>query len=246
MKPLKYLIFLTLTLSALAELKIGYFELTPHSTDQEVLGGKSPMISYFQKIDLVPLKDRLEINEYPLPRLISKLANNSIDIGLYLAKSEEREKLFQFADTPLYKMRPSIAVLKSRFFKAKAKYAQELFPQRVCVWEQGYLSKEITASHNKLVKLSGDRIIQRCLEMTRLGRVDSFYTPDHLSLIYALKKMGIEDQFIIIPIKGGEIGLYTVFSNKASKALKDKFNEKINHLIREGQTYEKLFSKIYE
>ena len=178
--------------------------------------------------------EKPEVKLLPLPRLISKLSLNTIDIGIFLAKNSKREQLFYYAIEPIYYMVPSVVISKN--FKNNT-YAFEKY--KVCVWEDGHYPEQFNKLGPDLVKMTGDKISQRCMEMIKNGRVDAFFSPDHFNLKYHLKKMKMDNEYKVIPIVGEPIGLYTVFSKKQVK-LKELY-EKALKKIKAHESYEDYF-----
>lgn len=211
---------------------MGFFQLPPHSNYTS--GGIKTGVAqeYFDLIAKEMKLENINYKELPLPRLISELAEGRIDIGLYLAKNNEREKTFIFSKIPFLEMKPSIALLKNKFQKQELT-AEDLKNLTICVWQEGYKSEIIKSDNIKKIKLAGDDITPRCLEMIRLGRADGFYTPDLLSLKYELKKLNIEHLYDIKILHKNEVGLYTVFSKKVDPKIIKHYEDALIKVIRQ-------------
>lgn len=220
------------------EVKIGYFTLEPHSGLSNDPTFHPPMVNYF---DLIAKKMSLKeyrTEEMPITRLIQNLKTNATHIGLYLAKDNERNKIMNFSSTPLYLMKPALAVSKK--LEAKNLLEKKLSKIKVCVWKDGYRSEGLKKSKSRFVELVGNDITDRCLEMLKKGRVDAFYSPDHLSLLHGLKKFNMTNNFQIVHLEEEPIGLYTVFSPE-SKGLQVQYEKALKKQLQE-KSYEDFFN----
>lgn len=232
-------IFASAAFAASKKITVGYFQLPPHS-HYDLQGSHNGIAhEYFRLIAKEMNLENFEFKELPLPRLISDLAESKIEIGLYLAKNEERQNLFIFADKPLFILSPSLVIKKS---KEKKSFLSEEDIQNlnICVWQEGYISPIIKSKKIQKIELTGLDIALRCLEMINLKRADAFYNPDLLSLKFKIKKLNLENSFDIKVLENSEVGLYTVFSKKFNKKMIKKYEEALSKVQSRIQ-----YSKFY-
>ncbi|EQC47692.1 ABC transporter substrate-binding protein [Bacteriovorax sp. Seq25_V] len=232
------LILISLALQA-RPLKVGFFELIPHTYGDQHKKVGGPIIDYFNKVMAEVATDSVDIKLLPLPRLITKLTKKELDIGIFLAKNPKRLNAFDYPRIALYDMVPSIIVSKN--FKGDRYNFEDI---KICVWEDGYLPEQFKSLKNSLFKMTGELITQRCLEMMKNKRVDAFFSPDHLSLKYHLKKMKLQNDYKVIPVVGDPIGLYTVFSKGHEKLIEK--HETALKKVKEQARYEDEFYKFLD
>ena len=226
MKTILFLILIMgIQLKADNELRIAYFALPPHSSNtQGEIKNHGPLIVYFEKI-LKELKiTNYKINELPLARLLSELELNNLDIGIYLAKNEEREKQFVFSNIPIYTSESSLLTTKERAWPLEVEL-NALSKLRICVWKQGYLSPLLKNKKIELVPISGKNIAHRCSQMILYGRADAFYSPERKSIEYEIANSKFRNKLSIHLLKGEQTPLYIVFSKKAGLLWKQKFEQ---------------------
>ncbi len=222
----------SLTCAAATVKSVGYFQLIPHSSFMD--GGKDEGVAlqYFRQIAQKMQLGEFKFQALPLIRLISMMAQNEVDIALYLGKNETRSKLLQYASTPLFMMRPSVIVKKGRYTTSELN-ADNVKQMNICVWKEGYHSPLITTHAKEITEMTGMNISTRCIGMVKRGRLDAFYSPDHLTLHYEILLSKLEDQLEVIALEGPEIGLFTTFSPKTAPEFIQRFDQALQQLSSE-------------
>lgn len=211
------LLFLLIIITSLEvksrDITVGYFQLSPHSNFQTDKSNKGIALEYFEILAKEMNLKQFTFKELPLPRLIQELSESRIDIGLYLAKNNERETKVNFSQSPFLIMEPSIVTLKNKGTKEVVS-EDDIKGLTLCVWQEGYQSPIIKSEIIKKIQLTGMNVTSRCLELVKIGRADGFYTPDILSLKFEIKTLNLENLYDIKVLAKNEVGLYTVFSKK--------------------------------
>ena len=226
MKTILFLILIIgIQLKAENELRIAYFALPPHSSNtQGEMKNHGPLIVYFEKV-LKELKvTNYKINELPLARLLSELESNNLDIGIYLAKNEERAKQFVFSNIPIYISESSLLTTKERAWPIEIDL-NALSKLKICVWKQGYMSPLLKNKKIELIPISGKNIAHRCSQMIMHGRADAFYSPERKSVEFEMANSKFKNKLSIHLLKGEQTPLYTVFSKKAGIFWKQKVEQ---------------------
>lgn len=194
------------------EILVGFFSLPPHAyIDQQTKKANGYAIDYFDKLSFLPKDSKFRFIQLPLPRLLKMVEDNEIDIVLYLAKNKEREAIAKFPSLPFYQMKSAIAV-KNNTYKNDDISLDELRKLRIGVWADGFYPEYLSSF--KLAKLTGLDVYRRSIEKILSGRMDAFYNPDSLNLIYSVKEVDKQKELKIVTLNTPSIGLYTVFSKK--------------------------------
>lgn len=224
--------------NAKEKLIIGYFELMPHSAYSKNSTDIGIALEYFNLIAKEMGIDNYEFKQFPLPRLLSNLKDNHIQMGLYLAKNSERQEIVNYASEPLFNLVPSLII--------KATYQSEMITQnqienlKICAWGEGYQSSIIKNKKNK-IQLTGEDVMSRCTEMVSIGRVDGFYSPDQLALIYEIKRVKKEKELKVVPVQEESIGLYSVFSKNVSPGFIKRYDS-AHKIVQEKINYIKFYT----
>lgn len=212
---MKTFLFITLLVSFVEcvfgrAVTIGYFALSPHSDKKN----QSEILAFeYLKENEIFRNQKIKLQELPLPRLLTMLKHNEIDIALFLAKTPERESIGVFSKTPFHLMQETIAVEKNKYSQ-KIIDAATLKKMTIGVWGEGYINPIVLRNSGKLEPLIGQEVTARNLSKIISGKISGFYSPDHLTSLLALKKLDSEKKLKLIPISKKTTGLYLVFSKK--------------------------------
>lgn len=96
-------LFALIVLAPLAgadSLRVGYFDLPPHTPETGQADSEGAVIAYFGKIAKHMQLDDVSYQRYPLSRLLRMLEHGNLDMALILAKSVDREKGLVFPAAP--------------------------------------------------------------------------------------------------------------------------------------------------
>ncbi len=201
-------------------MQIAYFDLAPHTSDQD---NKGPIIDYFKSVLKKANLHNYEIKKYPLSRLLKELKNNELDMAIFLGKNPEREKYLEFSEIPIFKTQAGILVPK-KFSQDKIFLNKELKNKKICFWKDGYIPSYLKEKNEKdTCKLSGNNIVPRAIQMLIHQRANVFYSPDISTLHYSIKQDKIAQQKLkVLALEDEFIMLYPAFSKNASVKWKAK------------------------
>lgn len=187
-------------------MNVGYFDLSPHGT----LKNGKPVGIALEYFNLVAKEMGVKFNytQEPLSRL---LKNNKLDMILYLAKTPERLQSHVFSNYSLIKIQGSITVASDSSILF-INDLTDIAGMTVRVWQEGYISPLLLKSKIKLEKLSGDSITERSLQMVHLKRIQGFYSPEPYSVIYCIRKLGLQSKLRMLNLPESAVELYPVFT----------------------------------
>lgn len=197
------------------EIIVGFFDLPPHAyLDVNTKKPKGMAIDYFHKLSFLPKDMKVRFIQLPLPRLLKMVEHNQVDIVLFLAKNKEREAIAIYPSKPFYDMKSAIIVKKSAYKNSQIDL-EELKKFRIGVWADGYYPQFL--NDFKLAKLTGTDIYKRSIEKILSSRMDAFYNPDSMNLLYSIQEVDKQNELKIVTLNQPSVGLYTVFSKKFIK-----------------------------
>lgn len=179
----------------------------------------------------------------PFARIKRELKNNAIQAQFGMARSREREKNYQYTDTPLYPVKFLIFAL-----------ASDNNAREICTLE------DIQVHGGKVLGLRGTNAIRVFQDQTKhlnipvevvstmeqnvkkvlMGR-GSFFTYNHIDAIGTLKQLGYRDKFVTLPIVTKEAYHWLVFSKEVPKEIVEKANKVLKDLEQSGE-----LRRIYE
>lgn len=190
---------------------------------------KAPEIRFSYKVRLTPFA-----------RLKQELKENSIQAAFGMARNPEREKIYQYTDTPLYPVKFVLFALAS---DKKAGDIKTL--------------EDIQAHGGKVLGLRGTNAIKVFREKTGhlnipievvgtmeqnvkkvLGKRGSFFTYNHIDAIGTIKKMGYQNKFVSLPIVTKEAWHWLVFSKKVPREIVEKANMVLKDMKQSGKLME--------
>lgn len=190
-------------------LRVGYFELPPHTV--AAAGGEGPAQGYLRLIAR-RMGVALEFHGYPLARLLYKLERDELDLALILARSPERERRLSFPSEPFF-LTHSALVVRAGSPLTRVERVEDLIGLRLGVWFEGYRSALLGDPRLTLVPVTGDQILDKSAQQLRAGRLDAFYHPDALALTGAAE--GGDLRLLALPEP--PLPLYSAFSHGAAK-----------------------------
>lgn len=208
------------------KIKIGYFDLKPHTIFENNThsGG---IVEFWEKF-LAPAMD-VEIEwSGPLPpvRLFDALDKGEINAIALLAKNADRVAKYDFPAEPFFLMKAGVAVLKDNKLAAVSG-PSSLFGMTLGFFKDGFIPPSL-----KDDKIKWDLVSDtdwQTLNFNKLisKRIDAAFNPESLSLDYVAKKMGLADKIktLIVPDTTSE--LYSVFTKKDNGKFLNKYNAAI-------------------
>lgn len=202
------------TPQALAEpLRVGYFDLPPHTEAEGAAPGSGIAAAYFERI-----AERMEVTDIrysklPLPRLLYMLERGELDMALLLAKDAERDTRFLYPRQALFSTSAVLAVQSSNPLAA-IRSVEDVLGLRIGVWQNGYHTPLLSDPRLQLQTLSGDNVALKGLRMVAAGRIDAFYFPDDYALQYEANKLDSQARIKVLAMPEQHLALYSVFSRQ--------------------------------
>ncbi|NML24241.1 substrate-binding periplasmic protein [Zoogloea dura] len=234
------LCILSCSAAAAERLRVGYFSLPPHVIENGS-ASNSPAIAYLDKVlDRAGLQ--ADYQNFPLSRLLNLLRDNQIDAALILARNDDRARYLDYPETPFLSTQPAFAVTTGKAF-ASLEGLRSTRPLIIGIWQGGYRSPTLDSLDASLVPIAGDDIASRGLRMLSMGRIDAFFSPDAHSIRVEIRKTGLGERVVLIPVPDERTGLYTVFSVDAGKRYKRRYQEALSAMRRE-MPYEKFLLQL--
>lgn len=233
--------FLPASLPAQETIKIGTFTLPPFMMEigpDKKTGGVA--IDFWKKHIAPEMNVTVEaIGPFPAMRIIKMLEDGSIDLIPNMTKIKEREAKFIFPKTPLSQITTCLVVRKDSPLK-KIRRKEDLFNLRIGFLEGGFVPLLLRHEKIKIELVHGADYFQRFIGMLDAKRTDAFLHINHLSLIYELKHMGINEKYRIILLPVKKINVYCVFQKtEKGRILAEKF-EKINAPLFKAGIYNQM------
>ena len=175
---------------ALAEsLRVGYFDLPPH-TGVALQGGQQGLaLQYFQRVSAQMGIEEVSVTGYPLARLLYMLQEERLDMALFLGKTPEREASLSYAREPLLVTTPVVAVTQLQPLR-QIRTVEDLLPLRLGAWQNGYRSPMLQDPRLQVATVSSEHVVEQSLRMLMAGRIDGFYFPDLLAVRYEVARTG--------------------------------------------------------
>lgn len=208
-------------------LRVGFFDLPPHSIQDATGVAHGAAIEYVKQItDRMGISD-VEFIQYPLPRLLLMLEQERMDVVILLAKSPERASKFSFTQTPLYSAQPVISVRASQTLDSITS-AKDLLPLKIGMWQNGYQSPLLNNTGQNLHTLTGNEVVSKGVAMVVAGRIDGFYFPDAYALDYEVERSKLQGKIKILPMPEPELAFYSVFSKSAGEHFLARYEQALS------------------
>ena len=240
-KAFALLIFLPILVSA-TEIRVAYNHVPPHSTDiNEKPGGLA--IEYFR----VVAKEMGVTPKFiymPLSRMIRSLYENEVDMiammtlgSLDQKRSKEPEQNYDY-------FYPGILVHK-RVPLTKITSASELYKYTIGTKNNMPMIPFLDDKSLKIKYLSGDKTLERAIEMTNAGRIDMVWSNTLDELIYMSKENKLIKEFNPILLPEQPIPLGVLFSNQGAKKYKKSYDLINKKFLKDGR-YKEIFKNIVQ
>ena len=221
-------------------LRVGYFDLPPHTSAGLSAGQDAAAKDYFRRVAERMDVAEVQFTQYPLPRLLLMLEQGRLDMALMLAKSPEREAKFVYPRMPLFSTASVLAVPRNNPLQA-VQGRENLASLNIGVWQGGYHSALLGDPNLRLTTLSGDHVVNKGLGMVLAGRVDGFYFPDAYALRFEVLKQHLQNDIKILPMPEPALALYSVFARPAAVTYLARYEQALREVQAEI-SYEQFFT----
>ncbi len=186
---------------------------------------------------------KYDLIQVPFARVKLYLAENIIQVYFCFAKNADREKLYQYTDTPLYPVNFGILVraddteaLRINTFEEMERLGGTLMGVRgtsaLRVFQEQAINLNIPVEDAPTIEQNLKKL------MANRGR---YFTFNHYSLIDGARKLGYEDKVALIPLIVEETYHWLAFSNNVSPEIVQKANTVLHKLDEKGE-----LRRIYE
>jgi polar amino acid transport system substrate-binding protein len=213
-----FILFALILLASLASadsLRVGYFDLPPHTPLPGQADTEGTAIAYFEKIaERMQLK-AVSYQRYPLSRLLQMLQRDQLDMALILAKTPEREATLVYPAQPFVVVQPLLLVAREHPLQ-RVDSVEQLLPLRLGAWQDGYRSPMLRDPRLQLQTLSSSNVLNQSLKMLQAGRLEAFYYPDDLAVRYQVQHLSMQDSIRLLPLPKERMQLYSAFSRAAA------------------------------
>lgn len=176
----------------------------------------------------------------PFARIKHELAKNDIQAVFGMARNPEREKIYQYTDTPLYPVKFVIMALASDKKAREIKTLEDI---------QAHGGKVLGLRGTNAVKVFEKKTghlnipvevvasLEQNVKKVLMGR-GKFFTYNHIDALGTIKKMGHQDQFITLPITTKETSHWLAFSKEVPKEIVEKASNALKELEQSGELQE--------
>ncbi|MCP4914441.1 MAG: transporter substrate-binding domain-containing protein [Oligoflexia bacterium] len=217
-------VFINFAYAKKTVLKIGYYNLPPHSySDKGFPSGSA--VEYLSKKIFTQKDYQIEWKHFPFARMMAELEAGKLDVGLLIAKNKTRARQFQYPKTYLYETKSGLITLKKSEIK-EVKDLVQLSGKIIGHVSKSVRPKELVEAGAKFQDISGTDNLRRNLQKLKYKRIDAVYIPTLSHGVHFIKNNFQDDNFQVVqlPLKGYK--LYTVFSKSISKKIVEHFDKK--------------------
>ncbi len=193
---------------------------------------KAPEIHFSYKVRLTPLA-----------RIKHELKQNTIQAAFGVARNREREKIYQYTNTPLYPVKFVIFALAGDKKAREIKTFEDMQAHGGnMLGLRGTNAIKVFQKQTGHLNIPVDVVptIEQNLKKMLAGR-GSFFTYNHIDAIGTIKKMGHGDKFTILPVITKETHHWLAFSKEVPKEIVEKADKVLKDLEQSGE-----LRKIYE
>jgi polar amino acid transport system substrate-binding protein len=236
-----FLLILLAPLVSADSLRVGYFDLPPHTPLPGQADTEGAAIAYFAKIAERMQLDAVSYQRYPLSRLLQMLQRDQLDMALILAKTPERETMLVYPAQPFVVVQPLLLVAREHPLQ-RVESVEQLLPLRLGAWQDGYRSPMLRDPRLQLQTLSSSNVLNQSLEMLQAGRLEAFYYPDDLAVRYQVQHLSMQDSIRLLPLPREHMQLYSAFSRAAAGRYLQRY-ERAQAEVAAQQGYAAFFSE---
>jgi len=239
-----FILFALILLAPLASadsLRVGYFDLPPHTPLPGQADTEGTAIAYFAKIAERMQLDAVSYQRYPLSRLLQMLQRDQLDMALILAKTPEREATLVYPAQPFVVVQPLLLVAREHPLQ-RVDSVEQLLPLRLGAWQDGYRSPMLRDPRLQLQTLSSSNVLNQSLKMLQAGRLEAFYYPDDLAVRYQVQHLSMQDSIRLLPLPKEHMQLYSAFSRAAAERYLQRY-ERAQAEVAAQQGYSAFFTE---
>lgn len=222
-------------------LRVGYFDLPPHTPIAGQADSQGAAIAYFDRIAARMQLDEVSYQGYPLPRLLMMLERGQLDMALILAKTPEREGYLAYPAQPFVVVQPVLLVPQLHPLQ-RVDSVEQLLSLRLGAWQDGYRSPMLRDPRLQLQTLTSSNVVRQSLEMIAGGRLEAFYHPDDLAVRYQLQQLQMQARIRLLPLPEQEMPLYSAFSRPAASVYLQRY-ERAQAEVAAQQGYGAFFAE---
>ncbi len=197
---------------------------------------KAPDIHFTYKVRLTPFA-----------RIKKELKHNTIQAAFGVARNREREKIYQYTDTPLYPVKFLIFALASDKKAQEIKILEDIQTHGGTVLGlRGTNAVKVFQEQTGHLNIPVEVVptIEQNLKKLLAGR-GSFFTYNHIDAIGTIKKLGYQNEFITLPIITKEAYHWLVFSKEVPQEIVQEANTVMKDLEQSGKLQE-IYEKYIE
>lgn len=218
-------------------LKIAVYDFPPHVfVDSKHVIPEGSAIEFLNETINLDAQYDVQWVVSPFSRFLSDMNSGKADMGLFLAKTPEREKNLRFSDHAILTTESGVILPKEFPFTDLHSLKGLTLGHTQGSIEPAYMHE----AGVRFDRLSGDDVVDRNLARLKLHRIDGVYVPTFSNGDYFLRKSGMQDQFKILKIPNTSIELFFVFR----KDIDEKTFQNINaQLTKKRGLYSALIEK---
>ncbi len=242
MQNLPKVIILLLTLCfasvvlAAQTIHVGLYSLEPLLSFETTPGGFVGSTVHKQ---LIKMKDfEVRYHHYPFARLLSMLERKEIDVALLVAKTKERESVYDYGSEALWVSRPAL-VLKSTSNLIPLKSLEQLRKKKIGHARGSIIPDELSNLEIEWFFRSEDNYFQNALRSIYLERLDGFFVPTLAFAKHEMRSLQDTRSYRLVPLPMPGLPLYTVYPKGLSPAKKNAVEAAIHLAQQELQSMSK-------
>ncbi len=227
-----FLLIITNITEAKKIIKMGYFELPPHSFTSKYKKATGSSIDYINQIFKKMNYEVKWIGPLPIPRYTKYLEEGTIDGGAMAAGWAK--KICFLSNIPIFHSKPILAVRKDNPLK-KINSIKDIMNYSIGWVTSHPYSKfiKINANFLKIERINGASWQLQHLKKLIIGRIDAVHDLNAYSLAYIASKNKFRNKIKILDLPEDGEKIYVVFSKKSphGKKMLDQYNtasKKIN------------------
>ena len=177
-----------------------------------------------------------------VPRIISSMEHNRVDLTPLLVYTRERAKKMRFTDKPYYWSQSALVVPKDSNLTAITRL-EDILEITIGYAKGTYISPFMRDPRVRFEMNSIGNYMVSNMKKVQRGRIDAAYAPDKVGLLKTIMELGMEKELRCINLPEERVPFYVVFS--ATDAADDwvaKYNAAFDKL-KADKLYLRLLSK---
>lgn len=217
MKLVALLLTFTLifSLQAKEKLRVGLYPLEPlvildNNIPSGIVGGA------FHRQIANQDQYTVEYSSYSFARFMLMLERGELDLGLLVAKNDERLKKFYFSNLHLWTSRPALVIKKESPLRTLTKLS-ELEGKKIGHAKGSIIPEELEGLKLKWFFRSEELYFPNALKSLTLDRLDGFFVPTMTFALHQLELMGLKDKYSVVALPITGIKLYAISPKSISR-----------------------------